>query len=266
MCVDTDGLRTFLSQCDASRTTQWWWLTPAGEVRNGRYPTECLDVSEESFRNGTNVIVYPCHGRRNQTWQKNGQSLRSGGYCLAVPEAKYTSGTRLIIWTCGSGGQTFDVDALGVMTNRRAANLGFRQHAECAARAAKDQCYLAVKNPGFDPAAWRYGFHSGAGHGGGRYTLDFGETYSVDRCSHAHDSHYWSCDTCENDVGYKKCLDQVRPSTPEEKVALDDAHGWTSGWISRCLLTIPPPGAGTLPANTNIDGRKDAGWKPRSCK
>lgn len=76
-------------------------------------PTKCLDVAGSSTANGTEVLLWSCHGRANQqfTWRSNGE-LRVMDKCLDATKA--TDGTGLVINSCnGSAGQKWTASSAG---------------------------------------------------------------------------------------------------------------------------------------------------------
>ncbi|MEM8795946.1 MAG: hypothetical protein AAGE61_10300 [Pseudomonadota bacterium] len=70
--------------------------------------------------------------------------------------------------------------------------------------------------------------------------LDFGERYSVDRCSKHHDAPYWSKDSCENNVSYVQCVDRVRPETAAERKAKAEVLAAFRTIGALCIATIAP--------------------------
>jgi len=99
-CVDTDGYKVYLKKCNDDKATQKWRYTFSGEMRNGKYRNECLDIKGGKLKKSKKVILYPCHGKKNQTWKVGGKKLKIGKYCLDVPASKYSNGRRLIIYKC----------------------------------------------------------------------------------------------------------------------------------------------------------------------
>jgi alpha-galactosidase len=73
----------------------------------------CLDVSQGSAVNGTQMIIWDCHSGANQQFVQAGQALQILGKCLDIP-ANATPGTRVQIWDCNGGTNqqwTFNGDA-----------------------------------------------------------------------------------------------------------------------------------------------------------
>jgi hypothetical protein len=88
----------------------------------------------------------------------------------------------------------------------------------------------------------RYGYYTGKAWGNeggqkGNRTLDLGTRYSLDRCSLAHDLHYWSVDESNrNDIDMLACMYKVAPSSAEERNALRMSYIG----ISTLALGLPP--------------------------
>lgn len=66
LCVDTNGNAVCLQRCVDERTSQSWGRTLQGEIRSVGYPTKCLDVSGAKISNGTQVILFRCHGGKSR--------------------------------------------------------------------------------------------------------------------------------------------------------------------------------------------------------
>ncbi|MGA5299707.1 ricin-type beta-trefoil lectin domain protein [Nucisporomicrobium flavum] len=76
----------------------------------------CLDVNGASSANGSEMIIWDCHGNANQQFTQNGQELRVLGKCLDVPAG--TAGTRVRIWDCNaSSGQHWNLNSNGTISN-----------------------------------------------------------------------------------------------------------------------------------------------------
>jgi hypothetical protein len=76
-------------------------------------PNKCLDVKGSNTANGTEVLLWPCHGRANQqfTWRSNGE-LRVMDKC--VDATRGTDGTGLVINSCnGAASQKWTATAAG---------------------------------------------------------------------------------------------------------------------------------------------------------
>lgn len=65
----------------------------------------CLDMRGDRVQQGTEAILYNCHGKNNQrfVWTPRGE-LTVGGMCLDVAGGKRSNGSRLIAWQCNGGG------------------------------------------------------------------------------------------------------------------------------------------------------------------
>jgi alpha-galactosidase len=62
----------------------------------------CLDVPQSSTANGTQPVIWDCHGGANQRWTSSGQTLQSVGNCLDAP-INATAGTKAQMWDCNGG-------------------------------------------------------------------------------------------------------------------------------------------------------------------
>jgi len=89
---------------------------PTGPIR-GVASNRCLDVNGGSQTDGTNVIIWDCHGGTNQQWTvaSNKQISVFGNKCLDAPGT--SAGARIRIMTCGSGtNQQWNVNPDGTIT------------------------------------------------------------------------------------------------------------------------------------------------------
>jgi hypothetical protein len=66
---------------------------------------KCLDVSGGGSGDGTPVIIWPCHGGRNQQWNitRSGEIRGIGNKCLDVSGGGSGDGTPVVIWPCHGG-------------------------------------------------------------------------------------------------------------------------------------------------------------------
>lgn len=258
-CVQGNGRgRTVtLEKCDGEEHQKWFFAASRHTIevfqsfelakpflgaarhvlRNGEWPHLCLDVNQESTENGTPTILWPCHGRSNQQWVKDAIGavtgsgwLQSGnGKCLNVAQHAKNSGTWLIIWDCiiAADNEIFTYGDIDFINNLQAAKQGFAAFKAC--EEDSDHCMLEPKRLVGDPPNLIYGFHTGAGWGGGRdMTLDFGDTYSLDKCSQAHDKWCWVPEGSENgeaqNLGhYIGCLEKTLPGSSHDLQAYVDA-------------------------------------------
>ncbi|WP_408648013.1 RICIN domain-containing protein [Thiocapsa bogorovii] len=64
--------------------------------------SKCLDVNEASTRNGTPVILWPCHGGENQQWhfRQDLSLVGPGGKCLSVIRGREIDGAPVVIDSC----------------------------------------------------------------------------------------------------------------------------------------------------------------------
>jgi hypothetical protein len=135
----------------------------------------------------------------------------------------------------------------------------------CRALGPSNPTYPCYSEPKVAGKNMLYGFHTGAGHGKQlakeysvaigtqRYflTLDEGRQYSVDRCSLAHDSFYWSRedrDSKVNDYNFFRCIEKVVPGDSAESNAKALVLG--GGVISNGLFPKPLGGWRELPSNS----------------
>jgi len=74
---------------------------------------KCLSVQEGVF-NGNALIFTGCDASPEQTWNFDGESLKSGsdaGKCVDAPNGDLTEATELEVWDCnGSDGQSYGYD------------------------------------------------------------------------------------------------------------------------------------------------------------
>jgi hypothetical protein len=107
-----------------ARGTQWgyslWEIGVFGDVGLitgiGRM---CADVARASTVDGSEIILWSCHGRDNQRWtQHEDGTVRTMGKCLDVRST--ANGSATVLWTCnGSGGQRWVPRADGTLLNQR---------------------------------------------------------------------------------------------------------------------------------------------------
>ena len=69
---------------------------------------KCLDVKGASSANGTQVIIWTCHGHANQRWTSTAAGelrVTIGGVtkCLDAYDNQTGNGTKIEIWTCNGG-------------------------------------------------------------------------------------------------------------------------------------------------------------------
>ena len=86
----------------------------------------CVDVRGAVSADGTDIMMYTCHGGTNQKWLYSSANkfLRSLGKCMDIAHNLRTSGTRVQLYTCnGSTAQTWERrshrphDSIGGVTN-----------------------------------------------------------------------------------------------------------------------------------------------------
>ncbi|WP_426502368.1 extracellular catalytic domain type 1 short-chain-length polyhydroxyalkanoate depolymerase [Dactylosporangium sp. McL0621] len=92
--------------------------TPGGTtalvgVASGR----CLDVPGSNAANGTQPIIWDCHGTANQQWTISGPTIRALGKCLDAP-LNGTAGVKAQLWDCsGATNQQWTLGADGSIRN-----------------------------------------------------------------------------------------------------------------------------------------------------
>jgi alpha-galactosidase len=62
----------------------------------------CLDVPQSSTANGTQPVIWDCHGGANQRWTSSGTTLQALGKCLDAPIGA-TAGAKVQLWDCNGG-------------------------------------------------------------------------------------------------------------------------------------------------------------------
>ncbi|MEM1160848.1 MAG: RICIN domain-containing protein [Pseudomonadota bacterium] len=209
-CVAHQGGKAVVARCNGNNPSQRWAFLMNGQIRPANAVGSCLDMRAERFGNGTDVLVCKCNGGRNQTWETGKRSLlkTAKNHCLDVPASRFTAGGQLIIWTCNQKkrNQHFGGHVLGKPTNGQLAAPGFPACAKCLEHSgrteANGKCCIDFKAPQGKPKGlkryirWfdslRWGFRTGGGGNwdtepSGHWTLDASQTYSLDRCAHAHE-------------------------------------------------------------------------------
>nr|WP_229806086.1 lectin [Microbispora rosea] len=79
----------------------------------------CLDVTGASQANGTEVVIWDCHGQANQQWTYTsaGELRVYGNKCLDVYDRGTADGTPVIIWDCnGQDNQKWRFNPDGTIT------------------------------------------------------------------------------------------------------------------------------------------------------
>ncbi|GAA4263304.1 extracellular catalytic domain type 1 short-chain-length polyhydroxyalkanoate depolymerase [Dactylosporangium darangshiense] len=91
---------------------------PAGTTALvGAASGRCLDVPGGSTANGTQPIIWDCHGGANQQWTVSGATVQSLGKCLDAP-LNATAGVKAQLWDCtGAANQQWSVGADGTIRN-----------------------------------------------------------------------------------------------------------------------------------------------------
>jgi len=202
---------------------------PRTMLRNAAAPHLCLTRTEA----GNTAILRACAAFKRQTWSRgitgnrlivqnnclrNDNGMASVASCLSPAGIKMDIGAKGIVKAADLAVAGADMDAeTSALSREDGAPHPFYVYAQCA---GDDTCYSKLKLPEFF-----YGNHTGNGHGdGGSEPLDLGNTYSIDRCSQAHDRAYWgevgTNDASSNDANFRRCLRSVLPATREETRAL----------------------------------------------
>ncbi|MGI5240201.1 extracellular catalytic domain type 1 short-chain-length polyhydroxyalkanoate depolymerase [Dactylosporangium sp. CA-139066] len=82
-------------------------------VASGR----CLDVPGGNTANGTQPIIWDCHGATNQQWTVSGGTVKALGKCLDSP-TNATAGVKAQLWDCtGAANQQWSLNADGTIRN-----------------------------------------------------------------------------------------------------------------------------------------------------
>jgi poly(3-hydroxybutyrate) depolymerase len=90
---------------------------PTGSRLRNEGSGRCLDVSQASSANGTQLQIWDCHTGANQQFTQNGATLRVMGKCLDAPP-NAAAGTRLQIWDCNGGAnQQWNLNGNGTISN-----------------------------------------------------------------------------------------------------------------------------------------------------
>jgi hypothetical protein len=83
---------------------QRWTYTSGKELKV--FGNKCLDAYAQGSSNGTQVIIWDCHGGTNQQWNLHSNGTVTGvqsGLCLDASGAGTANGTKIILWSCHSG-------------------------------------------------------------------------------------------------------------------------------------------------------------------
>ncbi|GGM81909.1 alpha-galactosidase [Dactylosporangium sucinum] len=77
----------------------------------------CLDVPNSGTANGTQPVIWDCHGAANQRWTVSGQTIQALGKCLDAP-LNATAGAKAQLWDCNGGAnQRWNLGADGTVSN-----------------------------------------------------------------------------------------------------------------------------------------------------
>ncbi|SDH48441.1 alpha-galactosidase [Lentzea fradiae] len=79
----------------------------------------CVDAPESSTANGTQPVIWDCHGAANQRFTQSGNTLQLLGKCLETP-TNATAGTKVQLWDCNGGThQQWTLNGNGTISNTR---------------------------------------------------------------------------------------------------------------------------------------------------
>ncbi|MER5261994.1 ricin-type beta-trefoil lectin domain protein [Actinosynnema sp. NPDC002837] len=79
----------------------------------------CVDAPQSSTANGTQPVIWDCHGAANQQFTRTGNTLQLLGKCLETP-TNATAGTRTQLWDCNGGtNQQWNLNSNGTISNVR---------------------------------------------------------------------------------------------------------------------------------------------------
>ena len=97
-CVVTDGFHVRMGACGQSN---WVYDVKDKSLRPRLFPFKCLDI--EGGLDGTNAIIWDCHGGLNQQFTWSGAEIRlaDGHRCLDV--AGGVKGDDVFVWQCNGG-------------------------------------------------------------------------------------------------------------------------------------------------------------------
>jgi len=90
---------------------------PTGNRLRSEASGRCMDVSQASSANGTQVQIWDCHNNANQQFVQNGRALQVMGKCLDAPPSA-AAGTRVQVWDChGGANQQWVFNANGTISS-----------------------------------------------------------------------------------------------------------------------------------------------------
>lgn len=211
--------------------------------------------------NDDEKTLLKCRADPAQLWEpKSGRTrLKYQDQCLSVKAGK------LYVVNChGNSRQKFKMDDVKRVSNFHIANFEddfpnitlpedhrFKDYTFCKDN-DQEGCFLNVGD------IQKYGYHFGTDKflgirlGSGTQNndglLDLGDRYSVDRCTQAHDKHYWMREGTdrwpgENERNLLRCLDRIIPTTAQENTAVELAEIFFNGFS----LGDGPEGSGQAP-------------------
>ena len=256
-----------LRNCVNSRD-QLWFMTTRGELRSVKKPNHCVtrvNGDQAKLKRCKLSLGVETKVPANQYWDTKRKRIRQGDFCLTSNST--SNNTTIKIKRCSDLKRSKKKWVTKHLNNRlrakHLASFGVHDFTMCKSIAEvgsrlhedhtnndkdhvssdKDNCIINAAR--FNPD-WGYRYGTGQPEviqNAGK--LDFGERYSVERCSHAHDSH-WVKTSHENfktaarylSIDDKKsyreqldwvhfihCLKRVKPSNEDEELAQD--HGIT---------------------------------------
>lgn len=268
-----DGDLSF-EDCETDAADQLWFTTSGQNApelrdlrrritRNALYTDRC--VTRIRVSNGNDrLALRPCEGDASQGWSPNYLGIKFNHFATCLDRD-----ARLIkLRPCNAfdGNQYVDAKDVGPVSNYRIAEFTadfpdvalpeghpFLAYAECASHRdlpfSERHCHLKLTFDTESDGSYqvpRYGNYLGPGHGysetedGDRAvfrTLDLNDRYSADRCSRAHDSHYWAdgiqyVGDYSNDNNYIARHSRVVPATPQEEAVRAGARLGYSGALA----------------------------------
>lgn len=111
-----------------------------------RFNSQCVDVSGSKYKNGTDLIQYPCNKTAAQSFVYTAEGqLRPKGdknYCADVDGGKGKAGEKLNIWNCDGGeSEKWAISPAGLFANR-AGNWAFCMDVSDGSSAASTKLQL----------------------------------------------------------------------------------------------------------------------------
>jgi poly(hydroxyalkanoate) depolymerase family esterase len=103
-------------------TLRFFGLTsaaPSSASIVGAASNRCVDIPGSPAANGTQAVLWDCHGGANQQFTRTSAGeLKVGGKCLDAQGWGTANGTKAVVWDCSGGAnQRWNVNANGTITN-----------------------------------------------------------------------------------------------------------------------------------------------------